>query len=221
MRRFLYLMALSMLVVAMTASVAVAQDDLNCGDFDSQAAAQQNLRDNPSDPNGLDAENDGVACETTSYDNPARDEVAVQGSVSPTGDLDCEDFATQEEAQAEFNQDPSDPNGLDADNDGLACEDSLPSGDTGGGMDDDEMTEETAPEEAMAADDMADDSAAQVAPASEDQYATDDQYAGEDQYADDDDVAELPDTGGPALLPLAGAFLVLVAGGLLFKRRLS
>ena len=37
-------------------------------------------------------------------------------------DLDCSDFSTQAQAQAVYNQDPSDPNGLDADNDGLACE---------------------------------------------------------------------------------------------------
>ena len=41
--------------------------------------------------------------------------------------LDCSSFATQEEAQAELNRDPSDPNNLDSDNDGIACED-LPSG---------------------------------------------------------------------------------------------
>lgn len=37
-------------------------------------------------------------------------------------DLDCADFANQEEAQAEFDSDPADPNNLDADNDGEACE---------------------------------------------------------------------------------------------------
>ncbi|WP_405875966.1 excalibur calcium-binding domain-containing protein [Streptomyces sp. NBC_00005] len=37
-------------------------------------------------------------------------------------DLDCSDFALQEDAQAEFNRDPSDPFRLDADNDGIACE---------------------------------------------------------------------------------------------------
>jgi hypothetical protein len=41
--------------------------------------------------------------------------------------LNCSDFDTQEEAQAELNRDPSDPNNLDDDNDGIACED-LPSG---------------------------------------------------------------------------------------------
>jgi hypothetical protein len=43
-------------------------------------------------------------------------------------DLDCMNFATQAEAQATFDADPSDPNRLDADNDSLACED-LPGGD--------------------------------------------------------------------------------------------
>jgi hypothetical protein len=38
-------------------------------------------------------------------------------------DLDCSDFRTQEEAQAELRRDPSDPHGLDADDDGIACED--------------------------------------------------------------------------------------------------
>jgi hypothetical protein len=36
--------------------------------------------------------------------------------------LKRKDFTYQEEAQAVYNRDPSDPNGLDADNDGIACE---------------------------------------------------------------------------------------------------
>lgn len=47
-------------------------------------------------------------------------------------DLNCDDFEFQEDAQAVLDQDPSDPNGLDSDNDGIACED-LPSGSGGGG----------------------------------------------------------------------------------------
>lgn len=79
MRRLLYLTALSMLVVAMTASVAFAQSrgpsgadgTFNCEDFDSQAEAQAFLRDDPSDPDGLDGPpgdaftgEEGVACES-------------------------------------------------------------------------------------------------------------------------------------------------------------
>lgn len=43
------------------------------------------------------------------------------------GDLDCSDFATQAEAQDVLDADPSDPNGLDGEGDGVPCE-SLPSG---------------------------------------------------------------------------------------------
>src|SRR5215217_306363 len=42
--------------------------------------------------------------------------------LTSTEDLDCASFATQQEAQAELERDPSDPNNLDADNDGEACE---------------------------------------------------------------------------------------------------
>lgn len=62
------------------------------------------------------------------------------GSPPAEKDLNCDDFATQEEAQAELNADPSDPHGLDSDADGVACE-GLPAGtdgDGGGGQDGDE-----------------------------------------------------------------------------------
>lgn len=58
---------------------ADAQDDeelLFCEDFASQAEAQQHLREDPSDPDELDeeeGEDDGIACETFSYDNPEED----------------------------------------------------------------------------------------------------------------------------------------------------
>ena len=58
---------------------ADAQDDeelLFCEDFDSQAEAQQHLREDPSDPDELDeeeGEDDGIACETFSYDNLEED----------------------------------------------------------------------------------------------------------------------------------------------------
>ena len=37
-------------------------------------------------------------------------------------DLNCSDFATRAEAQAVLDADPADPNNLDSDNDGIACE---------------------------------------------------------------------------------------------------
>ena len=58
---------------------AGAQDEeelLFCEDFGSQAEAQQRLREDPADPDELDeeeGEDDGIACETFSYDNPEED----------------------------------------------------------------------------------------------------------------------------------------------------
>jgi hypothetical protein len=37
-------------------------------------------------------------------------------------DLDCKHFASQADAQATYNADPTDPNRLDEDHDGVACE---------------------------------------------------------------------------------------------------
>src|SRR5215213_6064870 len=63
---------------------AFAQDTQNCDSYPSQAAAQAALRQDPTDPNGLDGlPGDsyegvrGVACEVTDYPNPARDETPV------------------------------------------------------------------------------------------------------------------------------------------------
>ncbi len=48
---------------------------------------------------------------------------ALPSASAQEGDLyDCANFATQEEAQAVLDADPSDPYGLDADSDGIACE---------------------------------------------------------------------------------------------------
>jgi hypothetical protein len=41
---------------------------------------------------------------------------------SDENDLSCGDFASQAEAQAAFDADPTDPHGLDLDLDGVACE---------------------------------------------------------------------------------------------------
>jgi hypothetical protein len=43
-------------------------------------------------------------------------------TTAPSGDRDCPDFASQADAQAVLDADPSDPQRLDADDDGIACE---------------------------------------------------------------------------------------------------
>ena len=96
--------------------------DLNCADFATQQEAQAELERHPSDPNNLDADGDGVACETYPYGTGGG------GGEGGGGDLDCADFATQRAAQREFAKDRTDPNNLDADNDGRACEELIGEG---------------------------------------------------------------------------------------------
>jgi hypothetical protein len=63
----------------------------------------------------------------------------VGGGAFAQQDLNClEDFRFQEEAQAEFDSDPSDPHDLDADNDAIACEDLPSSGTEDGAAEDDD-----------------------------------------------------------------------------------
>src|SRR5215207_7343690 len=102
--------------------------ELNCSDFATQEEAQAILDANPSDPNYLDGEGDGIACESLPSAPPSAPPPTPPEDV-PTGDLDCADFDSQEEAQAVLERDPSDPNYLDGEGDGIACE-SLPSDST-------------------------------------------------------------------------------------------
>jgi hypothetical protein len=62
-------------------------------------------------------------------------DIACDGASPPpeetpttTADLDCADFATHGEAQREYAKDRTDPNNLDADNDGIACQELIGEG---------------------------------------------------------------------------------------------
>ena len=126
---FFLSVAAAMFALGMLAAPSQAQDrDLDCADFRTQEEAQAELERDPTDPNGLDADSDGIACEHL----PSRGNGGGGGGTG-AGDLDCADFATQQAAQRELERDPTDPNNLDADDDGVACEEL--SG-TGGGADD-------------------------------------------------------------------------------------
>jgi Excalibur calcium-binding domain len=59
--------AIAFYCVLLAATPSGAQNLQNCSDFPSQAAAQANLRANPSDPNHLDANHNGIACEVLPY----------------------------------------------------------------------------------------------------------------------------------------------------------
>lgn len=111
-------------------------------------------------------------------------------------DLDCDDFATRAEAQATYDADTSDPNGLDRDEDGQSCEDSgLPPGETA-----------TEPTTGPTEQTMMDSGGDLPVPSS--------QYSAPTATAAD---TALPDTGG-ASLALLGAGALLLAGGLMLRR---
>jgi hypothetical protein len=132
-------------------ATALAQD-LNCDAFSYQEEAQAVLDRDPSDPNGLDGnDDDGRACESLpsrgsvlppppateapvaeqpATEQPVAEEPVEQQPIAAQAAaqdlLNCSDFSYQEDAQAELARDTDDPNGLDGDDDGVACED-LPS----------------------------------------------------------------------------------------------
>jgi hypothetical protein len=125
------------LVVGMTGT-AFAFEDLDCDDFTYQAEAQAVLDEDISDPHlldgGQDGPPDGVACGSlphredadvpTTTPTPEPEAPATTPPAAPValaGDRDCPDFATQADAQAVLGS-GADPERLDADDDGIACE---------------------------------------------------------------------------------------------------
>src|SRR4029079_5105636 len=83
--------------------VASAQQDRDCPDFTSQAGAQAAFNARPGDPERLDADNDGIACESY-FGEPVRATRSSsgsdrQGGIAPrggvgTGDASTADFGT-------------------------------------------------------------------------------------------------------------------------------
>ncbi len=102
--------------------------DLDCDDFFSQEEAQAVLDQTPAaDPNGIDTDGDRIACEsllgTAAAQEPVLEPSPSIASTNVVQDLDCDDFFSQEEAQAILDQTPAaDPNGIDRDGDRIACE---------------------------------------------------------------------------------------------------
>lgn len=127
--------------------------------------------------------------------------VASMSFAQDPGEFNCSDFSSQQEAQGFYEQnDPqSDPYILDADSDGTACESLNGTADGGAAP---------VPEEDEDEADLAEDR-----PASGEQ---DDTSVSGGQYQQEEMVT--PDTGGPALLPLAGAAVLFMSGGYLLLR---
>jgi hypothetical protein len=135
-------------------SVSLAQEaeaDLDCEDFDTQEEAQAVFDEDPSDPNNLDPNGDGIACallppaaesepaaeegdgaeaeQTTEGDREQRRaerqanrQNQAEDGAEETTEVTCDDFANAEEAQEAFDADPEGLAALDADGNGIACE---------------------------------------------------------------------------------------------------
>lgn len=125
MTRLLTTVLLALLMVsALPDTGSARQDDLDCRAFKSYDEANTYYADNPDAAAAIDDDGDGEACEVY-FGLESRDglpiDSAASGDADVTDDLDCEDFATQEEAQAVLDDDASDPNNLDPNLDGIAC----------------------------------------------------------------------------------------------------
>lgn len=119
---------------------------LTCASFDGPEEAQAAFDEDPEGLVALDEDDNGIACEELleSDDETRDDATAVREGgrnrrnqetvvvideperLRVQEDFDCIDFDFQEEAQAVFAEDPSDPYNLDPNGDGFACS-SLPS----------------------------------------------------------------------------------------------
>ena len=129
-KRFWFLGLALLLSAAGGVRVAPAQEVTDCKAFSSFDEANTYYAAHPDAASKLDDDADGTACEVyfglEKRTKPARNTEptatgVLQLAQKEKGDLDCEDFQTQEEAQAVLTADPADPNNLDPNGDGVAC----------------------------------------------------------------------------------------------------
>ena len=125
MIRLLTTVLLALMIVSALPDTGWArQNDLDCRTFKTYDEANTYYAEHPDAADAIDDDGDGEACEVY-FGLEARDGLPVNspasGDANVTDDLDCEDFSTQEEAQAVLDDDPGDPNNLDPNLDGIAC----------------------------------------------------------------------------------------------------
>lgn len=144
-------------------------------------------------------------------------------SVFAADDLNCSDFDTQPEAQAHLEDDPSDPDGLDRDGDGIACE-HLPQGNSNANNDgasetadeSEEASEDTSTDESTSSEDAA---ASEEETSSEEATSSDDASASDESASTDEEGGELPNTATALPLGILGGLGAMVLGGLGLRKR--
>jgi hypothetical protein len=114
-------------------AVRAQESAVDCAGFASFEEANAYLTAHPDTEALLDDDGDGTACEAyfrLERGNDRTEDRTRRGTnrnlrlaqeATEAEDLDCEDFNTQEEAQATLDADATDPNNLDPNGDGIAC----------------------------------------------------------------------------------------------------
>jgi hypothetical protein len=134
-RAAVFAAALSAALVAGMTGTALAFDNLNCDDFTDQEDAQAVLDADPADPHQLACESlphrpAGTAPATGDEAEPQPTTPVTTPQAAPAElgsnvDRACPGFATQADAQAALDSHGGDLERLDADDDGVACEEHL------------------------------------------------------------------------------------------------
>lgn len=140
-------------------------------------------------------------------------------SVFAADTLNCDDFDTQPEAQAHLEADPSDPDGLDRDNDGIACE-NLPQGNSAA-SNNNEASEDASTDESTSSEDAStseeDTTSDDDATTTEETTSSDDSAT--DESSSDEEGGALPDTATVLPLGILGGLGAMILGGLGLRKR--
>ncbi|GAA0348716.1 hypothetical protein GCM10008931_44990 [Oceanobacillus oncorhynchi subsp. oncorhynchi] len=140
-------------------------------------------------------------------------------SVFAADDLNCSDFDTQPEAQAHLDADPSDPDGLDRDKDGIACE-NLPQGDSTASNDDanesEEASEDTSADESTSSEE---ETSSEDTTSTEEAASSDDEATTDESAYSNEEGGELPNTATALPLGILGGLGAMILGGLGLRKR--
>ncbi|WP_449355208.1 excalibur calcium-binding domain-containing protein [Virgibacillus natechei] len=138
-------------------------------------------------------------------------------SVFAADDLNCKDFDTQPEAQAHYDADPSDPDRLDGEGDGIPCE-HLPDGDSTTSSNDDtseneseETTDDASTDESTSSED--------ANTSEEETTSSDDATITDESTSSNEEGGDLPDTATVLPLGIAGGLGAMALGALGLRKR--
>lgn len=91
---------LAVLFMFGTTPSVFAADNLNCSDFDTQPEARAHLDADPSDPDGLDRDKDGIACENLPQGDSTASNDDANESEEVSEDTSADESTSSEDAAA-------------------------------------------------------------------------------------------------------------------------